>query len=116
MPVARTVLLAAALSALLLPAAADAAGIKQVGEIALPGEPVSAFGTIFVDQKSGRAYYANKDNKSIDVIDTKTDRFLMRIAGMTGIRQSGDVTGPNGFVTINGGECFAGDGDSTVKL
>jgi DNA-binding beta-propeller fold protein YncE len=105
------------LALMLLPAslAAQAAGLKEIGKIDIPGEPITAFGTIYVDQKAGRAYLADKDNKAMDVIDTRSDRYVGRIAGLVGIRQSGDVTGPNGFLTT-GRQGWIGDGDSTVKV
>lgn len=108
----------ALLLALMLPLGslgAAAAGLKEVGKIDVPGAPITAFGTIYVDQKAGRAYLADKDNKSMDVLDIRRDRYVGRIAGLVGIRQSGDTTGPNGFLTT-GNEGWIGDGDSTVKI
>ena len=107
--------LAIALAALALAAPAEAAGLKKIAEIAIPGAPISAFGTIYIDQGTGRGYLADKDNKAIDVIDTDTDRYLTRITGFVGTGKSGDTSGPNGFLTV-GGEGWSGDGDSTVKV
>src|SRR5579872_1364 len=114
MPILRPILLAC-LSLLLL-APAQAAGLKQVGKIDIPGAPITAFGTIYVDQKAGRAYLADKDNKSMDIIDTHSDRYVGRIGGLTGLRGSGDVTGPNGFLTTSRNQGWVGDGDSMVKV
>ena len=104
------------LACLLLGAvAAEAADLQQIGKIDIPGAPITAFGTIYLDQKAGRAYLADKDNKAMDVIDIRNDRYVGRIGGLVGIRESGATTGPNGFLTANG-EGWIGDGDSTVKV
>ena len=111
----RRLLLAFLFCAALSPGA-DAAGLKQIGQIAIPGAPITAFGTIYVDQRGQRAYLADKDNKSMDIIDTRTDRYVGRIGGLVGIRQSGATTGPNGFVVTGRTEGWIGDGDSSVKI
>ncbi len=111
----RRYVLAITLAAVALTGPAAAAGLKKVAEIAIPGAPITAFGTIYIDQSTGRGYFADKDNKAIDVFDTGTDRYVSRIAGFVGTGKSGDTSGPNGFLTV-GGEGWGGDGDSTVKV
>src|SRR3954468_567720 len=96
---------------------ADADGLKQIGTIALPGKPLSDYGAVFVDQATGRGFLTNRDNKAIDIFDTRSDKFLMRIEGFVGTRESSPVSGPQGVVTANGGtEAWAGDGDSSIKV
>lgn len=103
--------------ALMLALPAHAAGLKQIDSIALPGNPLTDYGAIFVDQGSGRAFLTDRDNKAIDIIDTRTDQFVGRIAGFVGTRESSPVSGPQGIVTTNGGtQAWAGDGDSTIKV
>jgi DNA-binding beta-propeller fold protein YncE len=105
----------AALMALAVPV--QAAGLKQVGMIAVPGEKIEAVGAAFVDQAAGRLYLADKDNRAIDIFDTKTEKFLARVAGFVGVTKSGATTGPNGVMTTHDGtEAWAGDGDSTIKV
>jgi DNA-binding beta-propeller fold protein YncE len=97
--------------------AAHADGLKQIGTIALPGKPLSDYGAVFVDQNTGKGYLTNRDNKAIDIFDTRTDKFLMRVEGFVGTRESSPVSGPQGVVTVNGGtQAWAGDGDSTIKV
>jgi DNA-binding beta-propeller fold protein YncE len=98
-------------------AAAHADGLKPIGSIALPGKPLSDYGAVFVDQNTGRGFLTNRDNKAIDIFDTRSDKFLARIEGFVGTRESSPVSGPQGVVTANGGtEAWAGDGDSTIKV
>src|ERR1019366_7061022 len=95
-------------TAALLAAAAIAAagtvraqGLKQVGSIAIPGGPVGSIGLIYVDQGTGLGYLADKDNKAVDIFDTKTDTYVGRITGFTGTTSSGATSGPNGIITID---------------
>jgi DNA-binding beta-propeller fold protein YncE len=116
-PVNRRFLLVmtAALTAVAGPVAA--AGLKQVGMIGVPGAAVEAVGAAFVDQAAGRLYLADKDNKAIDIFDTKTETFLTRVTGFVGLTKSGATSGPNGVMTLHDGtEAWAGDGDSTIKV
>ena len=107
--------LAAAAIALAGPVAAQ--GLKQVGSIAIPGGPIGSIGVMFIDQGTGLGYLADKDNKSVDIIDTKTDTYVGRITGFTGTTNSGATSGPNGIISINeGAELWVSDGDSTIKV
>ena len=92
-----------------------AQGLKQVGSIAIPGGPINTFGVMYIDQATGLGYLADKDNKAVDIIDTKTDTYVGRIAGFTGTTSSGATSGPNGIIAIND-ELWVSDGDSTIKL
>jgi DNA-binding beta-propeller fold protein YncE len=93
----------------------QAAGLKQVGEIAFPGEPITDIGIMAIDQTSGLGYLADKTNKSVVVFDTKTDKYVSRIPGFMGRTKDGDVAGPNGVAVVKG-EVWVSDGDSTIKL
>jgi DNA-binding beta-propeller fold protein YncE len=90
---------------------------KQVGTIAIPGEPINQLGVMTIDQKSGLGYLAEKDNKAVDVFDTKTDKYVSRIGGFVGQTKNGDASGPNGVIVVNdGAELWVSDGDSTIKI
>jgi hypothetical protein len=107
----------AAAAAIALAGPAHAQGLKQVASIAIPGGPINSFGVMFIDQGTGLGYLADKDNKAVDIIDTKTDTYVGRIAGFTGTTNSGATSGPNGIITINAGaELWVSDGDSTIKV
>src|ERR1700692_3217727 len=110
-----TTLLAAAAIASAGPVRAQ--GLKQVGSIAIPGGPVGSIGVMFIDQGTGLGYLADKDNKAVAIIDTRTDTYVGRITGFTGTTNSGATSGPNGIITINdGAELWVSDGDSTIKV
>jgi DNA-binding beta-propeller fold protein YncE len=104
-----------AATGVLAAAPAGAAQLKQVGTIAVPGEPLAPFDIGVVDQDSQRYYLADRTNKSLDIFDAKTDAFLGRVPGFVGQKESNDVSGPDGVVVV-GGEAWVGDGDSTVKV
>jgi DNA-binding beta-propeller fold protein YncE len=94
---------------------ARAQRLKQVGSITIPGGPVGSIGVIYIDQGTGLGYLADKDNKAVDIFDTKTDTYLGRITGFTGTTNSGATSGPNGIITIDE-ELWVSDGDSTIKV
>ena len=101
-------------------ALADAAELKQVGAIAIPGEKLVTFDISFVDHAAQVLYFADRSNKSIDIFDLKTDTYINRVPGFVGVvmkdgKPDNDVSGPDG-VLLAGGEVWAGDGDSTVKV
>lgn len=114
----RTLMAAAAVvAASVVAGSAQAAELKQVGTIAVPGTPLESFDISFVDQATHRYYLSDRTNKAIDIFDTKTDKYVGRVAGFVGFDKSNDNAGPNGVVTVNNGkEVWAGDGDSTVKV
>jgi DNA-binding beta-propeller fold protein YncE len=68
-----------------------------------------------IDQTTGLGYLADKTNKSVVVFDTKTDKFVARIAGFVGLLKDGNAAGPNGVVVV-GAEVWVSDGDSTIKV
>lgn len=96
---------------------AQAAGLKQVAEISIPGDPATDIGIMAIDQTTGLGYLADKTNSSVVVFDTKSDKFVTRIAGFVGRVKDGDASGPNGVVVVKGGgEVWVSDGDSTIKV
>ena len=88
----------AALAAVISASPAQAAGLKQVAEISIPGDPITDIGIMAIDQSSGLGYLADKTNKSVVVFDTKTDKFVSRIAGFVGLLKDGKMLllGPPG--------------------
>ena len=108
-------LIVAALAAMIAASPARAAGLKQVAEISIPGEPITDIGIVDIDQTTGLGYLADKTNKSVVVFDTKSNKFVARIAGFVGQLKDGNASGPNGVV-VAGAEVWASDGDSTIKI
>ena len=110
-----SLLFAVAVVALASPAHAQS--LKQVATIAIPGTPISQFGSLTIDQTNGLGYLADKDNKGVVIFDTKTDTFVSRIAGFVGVAKTGNTSGPNGIVVVNGGaEVWVSDGDSSITV
>src|SRR5258708_2208879 len=115
MPVKVPLFLATALAATTLLGAAHAAELKQVGTIAVPGTPLDNFDISFIDNKTNRLYFADRSNASIDVFDVKTGKMVARIGGFVGAKAKTADSGPDGVLAA-GGNAWAGDGDSTVKV
>ncbi len=116
------VFIATTAAAVTFAAAVGAAELKKIAEIAIPGEKLVSFDISFIDQKTQRYYFADRSNKSVDIFDTKTNKFIGRVGGLVGAVMKADGTccnnaksGPNGVLAI-GSEVWAGDGDSTIKV
>ena len=122
MRIVTKLLLSAAVGVSAFAGAANAAELRQIGTISIPGEPLNSFDISFIDQATGLYFLADRSNKGIDIVDTKKGTYVGRVEGMVGpiMKKDGtccnnDKSGPNG-VTIVGKEAWAGDGDSTVKV
>lgn len=94
---------------------ASAAELKLISTVQVPGEPLDSFDISHVDQKTNRYYLSDRSNKSVDIVDVITGKFVGRVAGFKGFDKSTDTAGPNGVLVI-GNEAWAGDGDSSVKV
>ncbi|HLH97363.1 MAG TPA: hypothetical protein VKW08_19805 [Xanthobacteraceae bacterium] len=115
-------LLSAAVGLSAFAGAANAAELRQIGTISIPGQPLNSFDISFIDQSTGLYYLADRSNKGIDIIDTKKGTFVGRAEGAVGpvMKKDGtccnnDHSGPNG-VLVAGKDIWVGDGDSTVKV
>ncbi len=122
MRIVSQLLLSAAVGMSAFAGAANAAELRQIGTISIPGEPLNSFDISFIDQASGLYFLADRSNKGVDIVDTKKGTFIGRVSGMVGpvMKKDGtccnnDSSGPNG-VLVAGKEIWAGDGDSTVKV
>jgi len=99
-----------------LAASVSAAELKQIGTLAVPGEPLNGFDISYVDQATNRYYLADRSNKAVDVFDGTSGKMIDRLpGGFAGQLKTSSVSGPNGVVVV-GGEAWASDGDSTVKI
>jgi DNA-binding beta-propeller fold protein YncE len=110
-----TPVIVAVVTAMIAASSAQAAGLKQVAEIAFPGDPITDIGIMAIDPASGLGYLADKTNKSVVIFDTKTDKYVSRVPGFMGRTKDGDVAGPNGVVVVKG-DVWVSDGDSTIKV
>lgn len=92
----------------------EAATLRTIAEIAIPGVAYESYDTGVVIQD--RLYLADRSNKSLDVFDIRTNKFVSMIPGFVGAGSSG-LVGPNGMETVNNDqEIWVADGDSTIKI
>jgi len=101
-------------------AQAGSTKLKQIATTANPAGPIDIFDIGFVDQKTETYYLADRSNKSIDIFDARTGKFIAAVGGFVGVKMkdgkpNNDVSGPDGVLTF-GKEAWAGDGDSTIKV
>ncbi len=99
-------------------AAAADAGFHRVATIQIPANGTNPFDISWVDPVAGRYYLGDRTSKSVDVVDTRTNKLVGQIGGFVGQSPKGAKSfGPSGVVVIPGSRvAWAGDGDSTVKV
>jgi hypothetical protein len=91
------------------------------GIIQLPaGQSLASFDISFVDSidsVKGTYILADRTNKSVDVVDTRTNTVINQLTpGFIGFTGNNNTSGPNGVLVVNHSQVWAGDGDSTVKV
>ena len=98
-------------------AAATPSAPKLLSNITVPNTTSPAFSFDISYVEGGRYYLADRNNKSVDVVDTKTKALLAQIPGnFTGAGASTDASGPDGIVGVTGtNTLYVGDVDS-VKI
>ena len=84
MRIVTQLLLSAAVGVSAFAGLANAAELRQIGTISIPGEPLNSFDISFIDQATGMYYLADRSNKGIDIVDTKKGIYVGRVAGMVG--------------------------------
>jgi hypothetical protein len=89
-------------------------------QVTLPGtNKVTSFDISYVDPVIGLYLLSDRTNKAVDVIDTTTNRVLVQLAAtpaFAGATPSNNNAGPDGVITVNHREVWAGDGPSQVKV
>jgi hypothetical protein len=116
----------AAVALLLLGQAASADEIYSARtQITLPSTApstgkVTSFDISYVDPVIGLYLLSDRTNKAVDVIDTTTNTVLVQLTSPTapfaGATPSNNNAGPDGVITVNHREVWAGDGPSEVKV
>ena len=100
---------------------ADRGAVRLLKTIPVPGTlnnptggKLYSFDISWVDQRSRTYYLADRSNLAVDVIDTKTGKFVAQLqAGFAGVLPGAGTSGPNGVTT--GGHClFVTDAPSRV--
>jgi hypothetical protein len=91
---------------------------RLIATVPIPGNLSGGFDISWVDSEAGRYYLADRGSKSIDVIDTKHNKFLYAIPlraagnGVVAIRKSDDDEGDS----EGAGELWVGDANSFVEV
>ncbi|MEM5369943.1 hypothetical protein V4C53_28440 [Paraburkholderia azotifigens] len=90
---------------------------KLLTNIAVPNSTTPAFSFDIGYTEAGRYYLADRNNKSVDVVDTKSNTLIAQIqGGFAGAGASTDASGPDGIVGVTGmSTLYVGDVDS-VKI
>jgi len=78
--------------------------------IAVPGAPLLRYDISFVDEALGIYILADRSNAGVDVFSVVGRQFLFRVGGFAGFNGSNDTAGPNGLLTVNHRQIWAGDG------
>lgn len=97
---------------------------KPTAAVTFDGQTIRSFDISFVDAVVGRYFLADRTNKAIDVVDTATNTPVAQFgkgkftgtAPCTPPAGPNDCAGPDGVLTVNHTEVWAGDGDSTIKV
>jgi hypothetical protein len=110
------------------PGAPTTTQTKCLTAIAIPPTPANKTGGLqsfdisWVNPDRAEYYLGDRANAGIDIIDTKSLKFLRTIGGFVGIKLNAtgtainnNISGPDG-VTSHGRWLYAGDGDSTLKV
>jgi hypothetical protein len=112
--------LAAAVLLLIGPAALADEIYSARTQVTLPGgDKITSFDISYVDPVIGLYLLSDRTNKAIDVIDTTTNTVLVQLAAtppFAGVAPSNNNAGPNGVMTVNHREVWAGDAPSMVKV
>ena len=87
--------------------------------LAIPGVALRSFDISWVNETRSEYYLADRSTSGVDIISTRSLKFLRTIPGFAGIVPttsmgvSSTLSGPNG-VTAHGNWLYAGDGNSTL--
>lgn len=111
----------AAVALILLSGAASADELYSArAAVTLPGaQKITSFDISFVDPVIGLYLLADRTNKAVNVVDTTTNTVLVQLTAnpaFAGATPSNDNAGPDGVITVNHREVWAGDGPSQVKV
>ncbi len=94
---------------------------KCLTAVQIPGHPLRSFDISWVNPTFNQYYLGDRSNAGIDVVNTVSNAFSLRLTGFVGIVLNGTggvnnaKSGPDG-VTAHGRWVYGGDGDSTLKV
>jgi DNA-binding beta-propeller fold protein YncE len=107
------------------PALVAMMGVAAADEVFAPTtaisvEPngISSFDISYVDPVIGIYILSDRTNKTVDVIDTRTNTVTTQLGAGTfvGFTGNNDTSGPNGTFTVDHRQVWAGDGNSTIHV
>ena len=106
-------------TALLAPAQSfslDPISYVLTGAITLPGgDKITSFDISFFDPVLNRYFLANRTSKAIIVVDPSTNQVVAQFKpGFAGFSGNNDTSGPDGVLTVDHKEIWAGDFPSRV--
>ena len=82
---------------------------RQTAVVHIPAPHGALYGDIiFADADTGRVYFSDLANSTVDVIDGRSNRLLAQVPGFT--------NGPNGVLVDGLGQIWAGDGAGAVRV
>lgn len=102
------------------PGAPSTTETKCLTAVPIPGNPLRSFDISWVNPYLNQYYLGDRSNAGIDVVNTVSNTFKLRLTGFVGIALNGSTvnnnkSGPDG-VTSHGQWVYGGDGDSTLKV
>ncbi len=102
-------------------AEAQSGGYRRIATVGVPDKPLASVDFGYTDPILPFYYVADRSNAGVDIIDSRTNRFLIRITGNATFGEfSGaanlDVSGPNSIVPAEFGRLWVSNGDSTIKV
>ncbi len=104
------------------PGAPSTTETKCLTAVQIPGNPLRSFDISWSNPWLNQYYFGDRSNAGIEVINTASNRFTLRLTGFVGIvlnPMTGAVnnakSGPDG-VTSHGNWVYGGDGNSTLKV
>ena len=103
------------------PGAPTTTETKCLTAVAIPGNPLRSFDISWVNPFLNQYYFADRSNAGIEVINTVSNMFTVRLGGFVGIKLNpngtvnNNISGPDG-VTSHGNWVYGGDGNSTLKV
>src|SRR2546427_1576418 len=117
MPAYRRVRRAFVVLGILLTASVASAdeSVTFTGEtISVPGAPLLRYDISFVDAATGISILADRSTSGVDIFSVVGRQFLFRVGGFAGFNGSNDTAGPNGLLTVNHRQIWAGDGNNAA--
>jgi hypothetical protein len=97
---------------------AEKTPVQLVGVVPIPGpNPLGSSDLLFADSVTEKVFVADRSNAGLDVLDAENNVFVGRIPGFAGNASTNtNGNGPNGVLTTNNKEVWAGDGNSALVV